>query len=113
MDRIEERKTQETRQPLPIPFDRESVLPEVNLFEEPLPKPGPSGRDIRAAREAAGMTLRDFTERFGSSLRFWSAVETEEPLRRTGRPRGVPREVREQVRQFVAEHLGKEQDRAA
>ena len=64
------------------------------------------GRDIRAAREKVGLTLRDFVGRFGRSLNFWSQLENEELAARTGKPRPIPEDVRNQVEAFVADALG-------
>jgi hypothetical protein len=75
-----------------------------SLFGESPPGSGPRGRDIRAAREAAGLTLRDFAARFGRSIKFWSDVETEAISRRTGSPRAVPMDILDQVEAFIAEH---------
>jgi len=71
-------------------------------------RPDVPGRDIKAAREAAGMTLRDFVKQFGMSIGFWSKVETEVLSRRTGRPVQVPANIRDQVETFVAESGQKE-----
>lgn len=53
-----------------------------------------SGKDVRAARKAAGLTLQEFAQRFGRSVSFWSHVEA-------GR-REVPEEIRDTVTAFVA-----------
>jgi len=72
------------------------------------PRPEVHGRDIKAAREAAGMTLRDFAKRFGMSIKFWSDIENELLSRRTGKPKQIPPTIRDQVEAFVAESGRKE-----
>ncbi len=68
-------------------------------------RPVHRGRNIRASRIAAGMTMRGFVKRFGKSIGFWSMVENETLSKRTGKPRSVPPEIQGQIEAFVIEHL--------
>jgi hypothetical protein len=86
---------------LPAP---EPTFIEPDLFGR-VPTASPRGRDIRAAREAAGMDLRAFAQRFGRSIYFWSEVENEVLSGRTGEPKAVPAEVREEVAAFLRDYL--------
>ena len=74
---------------------------------------GLRGRDVRAARHAAGLTLRDLVKRFGKSIAFWSMVEREMVSKRTCRPRFVPPEIHERLAAFVTKHLGRKERRCA
>jgi len=65
----------------------------------------PSGSDIRAAREAAGMNLRRFAEHIaGPDFSTWSRYETGKPIR-VG---SISPDVWERVRDFIAQHGKKE-----
>lgn len=66
--------------------------------------PIPSGADIRAAREAAGVNLRDFAHIVdGPAFKTWSNYETGKPIR----VEKITPEVWKRVREFIAQH-GKE-----
>ena len=59
----------------------------------------PSGKDIRAAREAAGLNLRDFARMMdGPAFKTWANYETGKPIR-VG---SISPEVWQRVRDFVA-----------
>ncbi len=59
----------------------------------------PNGQDIQAARKAAGMTVRDFADRFGASIGTWSSYER-------GKQIVFPKTAdRKAVVDFVREHL--------
>ena len=77
----------------------------VDLIEA-APDKGVRGRDIKAAREAAGLTVRAFAKRFRKSPGLWSKIENETIHPKTGQPRPIPEDVRDEVEAFVAEHLG-------
>lgn len=75
----------------------QGVLP--GLQPEP---PIPSGPDIRAAREAAGLNLRRFAEAMGGpNFSTWSRYEAGRPIR-VG---NIKPETWQRVRDFVANHL--------
>ena len=64
-------------------------------------QPIPSGADIRAAREAAGVNLRDFARIVnGPAFKTWSNYETGKPIR-VG---SISPEVWQRVRDFIAQH---------
>ena len=87
---------------LPGPKADQTVLPGM---EEPSGQPIPAGPDIRAAREAAGMNLRDFARMIdGPSFKTWSMIETGQRSTSAGR---IPEAVWQRVRDFVAQHGGK------
>jgi len=87
---------------LPGPKADQAVLPGI---EEPSAQPIPAGPDIRAAREAAGMNLRDFARAMGGpSFKTWSMIETGQRSTSAGR---IPEAVWQRVRDFVAQHGGK------
>lgn len=78
----------------------QAVLPGM---EEPPALPIPSGADIRAAREATGLNLRDFAETVGHGRRFhntWARYERGESVR-TGR---IPADAWQRVRDFISQH---------
>ena len=76
----------------------QAVLPGM---EAPAAQPIPSGKVIRAAREAAGLNLRRFAEAMkGPSFKTWSLIETGQ-RERSGRIRP---EVWQRVRDFIAQH---------
>jgi hypothetical protein len=64
-------------------------------------QPIPSGPEIRAAREAAGVNIRDFARMVkGPAIGTWSHYETGKPIR----VKSISPDVWERVRNFVAEH---------
>jgi len=64
----------------------------------------PSGSDIRAAREAAGLNLRRFADLIdGPGIAIWSRYETGKPIR-VG---NISPEVWQRVRDFILQHGGK------
>ena len=97
-------------------LEAEEVAPEPLALPEPKKKkvdqvalPGlvedapsiPSGADIRAAREAAGINLRDFARIVdGPGIAIWSRYETGTPIRVDK----ITPEVWERVREFIAQH---------
>ena len=77
--------------------DDQVVLPGI-IEEAP---PIPSGADIRAAREAAGVNLRDFARMMkGPAFKTWSNYETGNPIRADK----IKTEVWKRVREFIAQH---------
>jgi DNA-binding transcriptional regulator YiaG len=78
----------------------QSALPGIIEDAQPIP----SGADIRAAREAAGMTLRRFAEYIaGPDFSTWSRYETGKPIR----VKNISPEVWQRVRKFIAQNKGK------
>jgi len=78
--------------------DDQTVLPGIIKDAQPIP----SGVDIRAAREAAGLNLRRFAEAMGGpSFKTWSMIETNQRRGNTGR---IAPEVWQRVRAFIAQH---------
>jgi len=68
-------------------------------------QPIPSGSDIRAAREAAGVNLRDFAHMVnGPAFKTWSNYETGKPIR----VKSISPEVWQRVRDFILQHEKKE-----
>jgi len=68
-------------------------------------QPIPSGADIRAAREAAGVNLRDFARMMdGPAFKTWSNYETGKPIRVDNIKAGVW----DRVRDFLSQHGKKE-----
>ena len=62
----------------------------------------PSADDIRAAREAAGVNLRDFAPMMGGpSFKTWSMIETGQRSGNVGR---IAADVWQRVNSFIAEH---------
>jgi len=100
-------------------LEAEEVAPEPLALPEPKKKkvdqialPGlvedapsiPSGADIRAAREAAGINLRDFARIVdGPGIAIWSRYETGKPIR----VKSISPEVWQKVRDFISQHGGK------
>ena len=75
------------------------IQPDLPGMEAP---PIPSGSDIRAAREAAGLNLRDFARMMeGPSFKTWSLIETGKRTVRSGR---ITPEVWKRVRDFIVQH---------
>jgi len=65
----------------------------------------PSGKDIRAFREAAGINLRDFARMVnGPAIGTWSHYETGKPIR----VKSISPEVWQRVRDIIAQHGKKE-----
>lgn len=111
-DAVEE-DTVARSQPAPAaqPKTDQAVLPGM---EEPPAQPIPDGSVIRAARDAAGLNLRDFARRMDGrdavlhgkeapkpSFKTWSMIETGQRSERSGR---IPEAVWNRVRDFVAQH---------
>lgn len=87
---------------LPGPKAAQAVLPGMEL---PAAAPIPAGADIRAARDVAGVNLRDFAEAMkGPSFKTWSMIETGQRSASTGR---IPEAVWQRVRNFIAQHKPK------
>jgi hypothetical protein len=79
------------------PKDGQGALPGILKDAGPIP----SGADIRAAREAAGLNLRRFAEAIkGGSFNTWARYERGESIRAGT----VPPEAWDQVRDFIAQH---------
>ena len=76
-----------------------------DLFGQ-IKRPAPTGRQVREAREKAGLSLRQFAKLIGSgSIKTWSDIETEKVAARTGKPKAIPPSVVDRVAAFVAEQL--------
>jgi len=85
----------------PGPKADQAVLPGM---EAPPALPIPSGPDIRAAREAAGLNLRRFAEAMaGPDFSTWSRYESGKPIR-VGK---VTPDTWQRVRDFIAQHAPK------
>jgi len=87
-------------QPAPVaqPKADQAVLPGM---EEPPAQPIPDGSVIRAAREAAGLNLRDFARMIkGPAFKTWSNYETGKTIR-VG---SIKPDAWQRVRDFVAQH---------
>jgi len=87
-------------EPLPHPEPKtktdQAVLPGMEDAQ-----PIPSGADIRAAREAAGVNLRDFARMMaGPAFKTWSNYETGKPIR-VG---SISPDVWKRVRDFILQH---------
>ena len=79
----------------------QAVLPGM---EAPPADPIPSGADIRAAREGAGVTLRDFAKTIGgASFNTWSRYERGEAIR----ARSITPGDWQRVRDFIGQHSKK------
>ena len=88
-------------QPDAQPEAVQAVLPGI---ETPTAPPIPSGPDIRAAREAAGLNLRRFAESVGGgSFNTWARYERGEPIRAAT----IKPDTWQRVRDFVAQHRPK------
>ena len=82
------------------PGTDQAVLPGLGLEAPPAP-PIPDGKAIRAAREAAGLNLRDFARRMeGPAFKTWANYENGQPIR----VKAIPETVWNRVRDFVAQH---------
>ena len=86
------------------------ALPDLKTRADQVALPGimedappiPSGSSIRAAREAAGLTLRRFAEVIGGpSFKTWSMIETGQRSESAGR---IKPEVWKRVRDFISQH---------
>ncbi|MFY9388673.1 MAG: helix-turn-helix transcriptional regulator [Smithellaceae bacterium] len=86
------------------------ALPDLKTRADQIALPGimedappiPSGSSIRAAREAAGLTLRRFAEVIGGpSFKTWSMIETGQRSESAGR---IKPEVWKRVRDFISQH---------
>lgn len=85
---------------LPKPKAEQTVLPGIMEVAQSIP----SGADIRAAREAAKITLRRFAEIIaGPDFSTWCRYETGKPIR----IESIKTEVWNQVWNFIAQHGGK------
>jgi hypothetical protein len=83
---------------LPGPKVEQSVLPGMEL---PAAAPIPAGADIRAAREAAGVNLRDFARDMkGPGIAIWSRYETGNPVR----VENIKPDTWQRVRDFITKH---------
>ena len=92
-------KEAEGAQSQPEPKTDQAVLPGL---EEPPAVPIPAGSVIRAAREAAGLNLRDFASMMdGPAFKTWSLIETGKRSTSAGR---IPEAVWKRVRDFIAQH---------
>ena len=61
----------------------------------------PSGSEIRSAREAAGINIREFARIVdGPAIGTWSHYETGKPIR----IKSIKPEVWERVKNFIAQH---------
>ena len=73
-------------------------------MEEPPAQPIPDGKAIRAAREAAGVNLRDFARNMaGPDFSTWSRYESGRPIR-VG---SIKPDTWQRVRDFIAQHAPK------
>jgi len=91
-----------TPEPLALPDPKKKKVDQVvlpGIVEDA--QPIPSGADIRAARDAAGINLRDFARIVdGPGIAIWSRYETGTPIRVDK----ITPEVWERVREFIAQH---------
>ena len=94
---VKQAEAEEAVRSQPQPEKDQLVLPGLIEAAQPIP----SGPDIREAREAAGMNLRDFARMMnGPAFKTWSNYETGKPVR-VG---SIKAEVWERVRDFIAQH---------
>lgn len=106
----EEAKEIETEQLTKPPAAQEITTPEITpAAQEALPgiEPAaptiPTGAEIRAAREAAGVNLRDFAraiDKNSASHNTWAKYERGEPIR----IKKITPEIWQRVRDFIAQH---------
>ena len=95
----------EQNEPPALPAPKIEKAETGTLFPDlAAPKPViPTGPEIRAAREAAGLTLRAWAKNFkdigGPSFKTWSLIETERRSDNVGR---IPPEVWSRVQDFIA-----------
>jgi len=94
-----------TPEPLALPDPKKKKVDQVvlpGIVEDA--QPIPSGADIRAARDAAGINLRDFARIVdGPGIAIWSRYETGTPIR----VKSISPEVWQKVRDFISQHGGK------
>ena len=91
---VKQAEAEEAVRSQPQPEKDQLVLPGLIEAAQPIP----SGPDIRAAREAAGVNLRDFARMMnGPAFKTWSNYETGKPIR-------VKSEVWQRVRDFISQH---------
>jgi len=92
-------------EPLALPEPKKKKVDQVvlpGIVEDA--QPIPSGADIRAARDAAGINLRDFARIVdGPGIAIWSRYETGTPIR----VKSISPEVWQKVRDFISQHGGK------
>jgi len=92
---VKQAEAEEAARSQPQPTKDQLVLP--GLIEDA--QPIPSGPDIRAARDAAGLTIRDFANMIqGPKYATWSNYETGKPIR----VKSISPEVWQRVRDFIA-----------
>jgi hypothetical protein len=86
---------------LPGPGIEQAVLPGMELPPAP---PLPAGADIRAARDAAGVSLRDFAQAMkGPGISIWSRYIAGKPVR----VENITPDTWQLVRDFIAKHGSK------
>ncbi|MDZ4242248.1 MAG: hypothetical protein U1D99_05430, partial [Candidatus Omnitrophota bacterium] len=84
---------------LPDPKTKAGQIALPGIMEDA--PPIPSGSSIRAAREAAGLNLRDFADVIkGGSHNTWAKYERGEPIRL----KNISPEVWQRVRDFISQH---------
>ena len=94
---VKQAEAEEAVRSQPQPEKDQLVLPGLIEAAQPIP----SGPDIRAAREAAGMNLRDFARMVGGgAIGTWSHYETGKPIR----VKSIPPDVWQRVLDFIAQH---------
>lgn len=92
---------EEAAQPPLCLGSKQAVLPGMDM---PPALPIPSGADIRAAREAAGVNLRNFAKTIGgASFNTWARYERGEPVQ-VGK---ITPDTWQRVRDFIAQHAPK------
>jgi len=94
-------------EPTPAPPMMKPMMKQKSLpgLEAPPPPAVPSGTDIRAAREAAGLTLRRFAEGVGDggSFNTWARYERGEKIR----TEKIPADTWQRVADFIAKRKPK------
>ena len=94
---VKQAEAEEAVRSQPQPEKDQLVLPGLIEAAQPIP----SGPDIREAREAAGMNLRDFARIVnGPAIGTWSHYETGKPIR----VKSIPPDVWQRVLDFIAQH---------
>jgi len=84
----------------PVPAPSKESAPARRIIDPPA-QPIPDGSVIRAAREAAGLNLRDFARMIkGPAFKTWSNYETGKTIR-VG---SIKPDAWQRVRDFVAQH---------
>lgn len=85
----------------PVQLDPPADQDQGVLWEEPPRKPIPDGKTIRAAREDAALTLRDFARIMdGPAFKTWARFENGESIR----VKSIPEAVWDRVRDFVEKY---------